>query len=702
LKRSERAVISVIITTGISSVVTQLLTIREFMAQFNGNELVIALVLFIWLLLGGMGTAIARMVPERRYFPATSFRLGWISLFLAALPVLQILAIRQLRDMVFIPGSSVGFYPTLGFSLMTLLPYGMLLGFALPYSLLVLRKEQSDYSGARVYIWDNMGDVAGGALFSFLLVQCFTPMQSLFFANLSLLFACGYLLCSCHRHRISCIAGVGSVLVVLLAGLFLELPSLSPATGDLAYYRETKYGRIEIHRHGDQLTLFSDGVPMFSNQNVRRAEEGIHYALSQVNDPESVLIISSQGGMMEELRKYQLERVDYLEIDSHASDVQFRFGLLNKFQGLNVIHRDGRVFLRDSKKKYDAIIMNLPEPDTFQMNRFFTDRFFELARSRLSQGGVLGFSVDGFENYLAEPQRQKLSSIYNTVSGYFDHVLMIPGGEIYFICSTLPLDSDIPTLLKRKSIPTQYVSNYYSGNITQERIRTLNTLVDVTTPINRDVTPRLIRIMFTQWFFKFSTSPFWFVVVISGLGLVYLTRINRVQYVLFSTGCTTMGSEVLVIFAFQIFFGYVYLQIGLIVTVFLAGLLPGAYFSRKFSSHGRLVMIVTDGLLVGMMLVFIGAIHFMGDCLPVLFFLFFGFAISFFCGCQFPAALSVGGEESHAAVGAFSADLVGAAFGIVLVSIFLIPYLGLFWAAFGLALLKMTSLIMLGSYHEKN
>ena len=48
-KDSDRAVIRVVIATGISSVVTQLLVIREVLTQFQGNEIVIALILFNWL-----------------------------------------------------------------------------------------------------------------------------------------------------------------------------------------------------------------------------------------------------------------------------------------------------------------------------------------------------------------------------------------------------------------------------------------------------------------------------------------------------------------------------------------------------------------------------------------------------------------------------------------------------------------------------
>ena len=77
--------------------------------------------------------------------------------------------------------------------------------------------------------------------------------------------------------------------------------------------------------------------------------------------------------------------------------------------------------------------------------------------------------------------------------------------------------------------------------------------------------------MFLQWFAKFQTSPLWFYGLLGLLLTAYLWRARREEYVLFSTGFMVMGSEILVIFAFQVYYGYIYTQIGLIVTVFLAG-----------------------------------------------------------------------------------------------------------------------------------
>ena len=700
-KINDRAIIRVVIATGISSVVTQLLTIREFLAQFQGNEIVIALILFNWLILGGLGTLSARVITLRRYKP-TPDRLAWFSLVLSILAVLQILAIRQLRDIVFIHGSSVGFYPTWLFSFLVITPYCLQLGFVLPYSLFVLRIERAEYPGARLYITDNIGDVTGGALFSFALVFLVSPLTAILLAHLPLLVSSYLLFSHSRRNNPIVLAAVALALAIQGGGILLERTSLAPAEGQLVYYRETRYGRIAVHQDREQFTLFEDGVPVFSSQNLNLAEETIHYPLAQLDAIRNVLLISAEGGVMAELKKYQLPSVDYVELDPEVAEVQFRFGMVKKISGLNVIHQDGRSFLAQSTKTYDAIILNLPEPNTFQINRFYTDGFFKLAARHLRQGGVLSFAMQGFDNYLAEPQRQKLSSLYNTARTYFEHVLLLPGQKVFFLCRDSKLTTDIPAVLEQKGIVTAYISGFFDGNLTPERIDRLNQLMDQSTPRNIDNSPYLMRLMFSQWFAKFQTSPLGFFLVIAILSLIYLIRVTREEFVLFSTGCVTMGSEILVVFAFQIYFGYIYLQIGIIVTVFLAGLLPGAWLGNRLQHQGKQILALTDILLAACLALFILAIANFSDRLPVSFYLTFGFGVSLVCGFQFPVALFLRGSDNAAATRTFSADLIGAACGTLLASVVLIPYAGILWTAGGLIGLKCISLILIGTSQRLN
>jgi len=701
-RKNERAITRVIIATGISSVVTQLLIIREFLAQFQGNEFIIALILFNWLVLGGIGTILTRRIT-RDLWAATANRLGWLSLILAGMPAVQILAIRFLRDVFFIHGSSVGFYPTLSYTFLIIAPYCLMIGFVLPFSLFVIRAENPDYPGARIYIIDNLGDVSGGALFSFVLVFLVTPLKAVFLANLPLLLtACLLLSQNGFRSRIAVYLGTGMTFVILIIGIFLEPASLFPPSGKLVYYEESRYGRIEVQKDQEQFTLFVGGVPLFGTQNLSMAEETIHYPLAQLPRVQNILLISGEGGMMSELEKYHPASIDYVELDPKVAEVEFRFKMIKKIPGLKIISQDGRTYLADSNQIYDAIIVNLSEPDTYQINRFFTDRFFDLARRHLTRYGVLSFAMKGFDNYLAEPQRQKLSSLYNTVNDYFKHVLLLPGQKIFFLCSSQPLDTDIPALLDRKNIPTRYIKGYYYGNLTQERIERLNALMDPLTPKNRDDYPQLMRLMFQQWFAKFSTSPTGFMVILGVVCMGYLIRISAEEFVLFSTGFIVMGSELLVIFAFQIFFGYIYFQIGLIVTVFLAGLLPGAWFGHRFRFRSKQTLSLADGLLILLMGVLIVVLRQGSYRLPVSFFLFYGFVVSLICGFQFPVALYMRGGDAPAVTQAFSADLIGAAFGTLITSVVLIPYFGIIWAAAGLIGLKLLSLTVIFVKHEKS
>lgn len=690
-KKNEKAIVRIVVATGITSVVVQLVTLREFLVQFKGNEYVIALILFVWLMVGGIGTLVSQ-IALRGSMRATAVRLAWLSMALIILSVLQLVAIRVCRDLVFTYGTSVGFYPTFFYIVTTVAPYCLLLGFLLPYSLYAIRDDNPEYPAARIYITDNMGDVTGGVLFSFVLVHLTTPLTAVAVSALPLLIAAGLLAVHCCRRKTAFFVCAGLTTAVLAAAVIWEPLTFSRSEGKIVDYRESRYGRIVVREDNRQYTVFSDGIPVFSSQDLVAAEETVHYPLSQLSSIRNLLFISIQGGMMEEIAKYDAQSIDYVELDPEISKALFHYGLLKKIPGLNVIHEDGRALLARSKKRYDAIVVCLPEPETFQVNRFFTDRFFALVQEHLKPDGIFSFSMEGYDNYLAEPQRKKLSSLRNTAAVYFKAVRLLPGQRIYFLCSQNPLRLDIPALLAEKNISTRYIRDYFHGNVTPERIQHLEEEIDPTVAKNRDGSPELLQIMFEQWFARFSTSPHVFFIGLAVLLLVYLIRTRPEEFVLMTTGCMTMGAEILVIFAFQIYYGYIYHQIGLIVTVFLAGLLPGAWYGDRLRGMGRPLLLFSDFVLILLMLVFLAAVHKGGGNLPVTFFMMLGFAVSLVCGVQFPVALHSRGGGGKSVARAFSADLVGAACGTIVTCVVLIPWWGIEGAAVALVGVKLASL----------
>jgi spermidine synthase len=257
--------------------------------------------------------------------------------------------------------------------------------------------------------------------------------------------------------------------------------------------------------------------------------------------------------------------------------------------------------------------------------------------------------------------------------------------------------TDIPKLLKKRGISTVWIRNYFKGNMPEVRIQGLREAVDPAAPVNTDLRPGLIRIMFQQWFLKFDSSPAVFVVVLVLVSALYVLRSRRHEFVIFSTGAMVMGAETLVIFTFQAFYGYVYFLIGVIITVFLAGLMPGAIMASRLRQEQCLPLLrYCDMTLAALMSFFVFWIYTQGgQATPAWSFLLFGFLVSFLCGLQFPAVLKLQGDTGSSVAGTLSADIVGAGLGSLLVSLVLIPYGGFVAAGAGLILLKAASLAVL-------
>ncbi len=695
-RRGDGGIRFVVVATGIASVAVQLVFVREYLALFKGNEIVIALIFFFWLVSGGLGTLAAKWF-QGGTATASPKILAFFSYLLAIFAVCQVSAIRQLRDVIFSHGTSVGFYATVGFVASTILPYALIVGFVLPYSLMVARQRFKDYPGNWIYMADNAGDVAGGVLFSFVLVHWLSPYQTLLIVHLPLMLALWWLAsASSIQNAVACVLA----LVALLTGVLFEERLLPTRPGQRVHYAESRYGRIEVFDDEGEISIFTDGSPSFFSNNPALAEEVVHFPLSQVDQPRRLLLISTVGGIMEEIAKYHPERVDYLEIDPMVARMQLLFGTMASMEELVVISQDARAYLADTSVCYDAILVCLPEPETFQVNRFYTDGFFELAKAHLVPGGVLSFGMAGVANYISESKREKLSSLANAAKYVFKHVMIIPGRRLFFMCRDMPIRTDVPALLEEKGIETHYIRSYYIGDQTDQRIRQVNNAVDANVDPNRDLSPKFMQQVFVDWFSLHGESPKGFILTLTAMIIVYLFQLSRSQWILFTTGCVNMGAEMVTIFAFQMLYGYIYLQVGVLVTLFLTGLLPGAYIGGRFGGDRRKGLMVMDLLLCLMFLGFFLILLCIRQSVPVVVFYGFGLAVSFCCGFQFPLALRVSGDSTTAAAHSFSADLVGAAFGVLLVSLVLIPFAGVLWATLCLAFIKLTSCFIAGTIHE--
>ncbi len=693
MKRSNAAdklIAASIIAIGISSIVNQVITIREFLSLFYGNEITISAVIFCWLTIGAIGSLCARFF-KRGSLSSFSFLLFLI----AILPLAQILLIRILRSAFFPHGISLSFYNILAYVLFTTFPYCFAIGFALPYCQAVSKKEGEFFIDTGIlYCLDSIGDITGGILASFVFVYFLKPFSIIGITSLITFFVLEILLWI--RNKKLFFASL------LFVGFFIWFVFSSPAEkyslslhyGNIVAYEESPYGRIVVTKEKDQYTVWESSTPFYSQKDIARAEEKVHYALCQLDSVKDVLLISGGlGATIREIEKYHPLHIDYVELDPSVTKIGLKLKLIPEAKNLSIINTDGRRYLRSTKKRYSAIIVDLPDPDTFQINRFFTKEFFMLAKSHLTREGLICVKMKYYPNYISKVRKRKISILYNTLKCCFRYVELIPGTELYFLAGDRPIYTDIPRRLNKLHIKTLYVVPYFYGNVTPDRIRLLKKAILSDTEINTDFKPCLVKVVFQEWFKKFNTSPFYLIFSLASLLFLYLVFIKREEYVLFSTGFSLMGLEMLCILLFQILYGYVYLKVGAIITAFLIGLFPGSLIGIKVRKSAKRYLLITE-LLILALLISCPLYLSITKNIPKILFLLYPFIFSLICGIQFPVLAQIIGEEKSPASRLFASDLIGASFGTVIIGIVAIPFFGLFSALLLIITLKITSLLI--------
>ena len=87
------------------------------------------------------------------------------------------------------------------------------------------------------------------------------------------------------------------------------------------------------------------------------------------------------------------------------------------------------------------VIVDVPDPSTSQLNRFYTREFFAEVHRVLTPGGVLSFSLGAYEDYLSPELARLIGVAHRTLRQVFAHVLMLPGRRIFFLASDGELTS---------------------------------------------------------------------------------------------------------------------------------------------------------------------------------------------------------------------------------------------------------------------
>ncbi|KPJ60406.1 MAG: hypothetical protein AMJ46_06500 [Latescibacteria bacterium DG_63] len=732
------------IAMGFTSMVAQVTLMRELMVVFYGNEISLGVVLANWLLWTGVGSfGLGRYVDRlKRRLPLLVLCFVLLSLLLPAL----IVGVRGARLLWGIsPGEIVGFAPMFYASFLLVAPICILCGFlfALNCRILDLRLRDAVTQVGRVYIFDATGAALGGVLFSYVMIQNLSHFEIA--AVVGVIDCAVALLLALKENRLlSWMSGFILVLFAAFSWLWvgeLEQRSNRLRWGDLELLRskESVYGNIAVISRLDQRSFYENGLLMFSSPDIFSAEEAVQFTLLEHPNPNTVLLLG--GGVancVQEILKHEVSHVDYVELDPQIVQLAREFLPFNhalEDPRVTIIHMDGRFFVKTTKSTYDCVILNLPDPFTAQLNRFYTVEFFEEVRRILNPHGIFSFRVTSAENYIGDELGDFLSSARGTLRKVFPETVVIPGESNIFIAANTPhlLTLEPDTLIKRlreRGVATTYVREYYLPyRMSSKRAEyLLGRIEESRKSTNSDFRPISYYYNIVLWSTYFHTPirrvlsalshiQLWHVLlVVAALAFLALPLSIRYRSLPVLLGVATTGSaeiimEVVCMLAFQVLYGFVYSRIGLITASFMAGLTSGGLLMVSIQkkrdltlSHFGLLqtaVCIYPLLLVASFQLFSRAVSPSTLFFIEVLFPFLTFFAGFIGGLQFPLAnkLSLFREKEVGMVAGkiYGIDLFGSCIGALFASSVLIPILGIFETCYVVVAFNLVSVVVIAA-----
>jgi len=735
---------------GFTAMTAQIIFMREFLIVFYGNELSIGFILASWLMGGAIGSYILGRFSDRISLRPRAFSL--CQLIISFILPLDIIAIRLIRLALGMnPGEIAAFFPILASSFVVLAPICIILGFMFSMGCRIYESEAKGGAKTigRVYLIESIGAMAGGAIVSFVLIQLFNSMSIAAF--LSLLNALTALLLTFKEKRkylLSAAAGIVFMSIVAIWAFngwrYLDEYSLKKEWKgyDLVVSKNSIYGNVAVTKSGGEISFFDNGLHLYTVPDKLTSEEATHYALLEHPDPKRVLLIGGgAGGLMEEVLKHPTAKVDYVELDPLIVKMALQYLDKNsraplRDKRVTIINTDGRFFVKAAKERYDCVIIDLGDPYTAQLNRYYTLEFFKEAARILKGGGVISFGVTSSENYISKELNDFLSSIYATLKKVFPSVVIMPGDTAYFLASNEKdlLTYDYHIMMERarkRGLDLKYVREYYLfSKLSAQRISYMEDAVKKGggIKINRDLRPISYYYDIVFWSSRFRDSLFskilksatgkrvWGIAIIFYISLLLFGGAARrrkdpvksiVLLAVLGAGFTGLAFQVLVMISFQIIYGYLFYKLGIILTFFMAGLAAGSLTAIRALSklkNGRLAFIITQYAICAYPLilpVFLwttlnsksALVSWLGS--NVLFLILPAMA-GFVGGFQFPLAnkLYLAGEEGigKAAGLTYGVDLFGSCIGAILTGAILIPILGIPQTCLAISLMNLAVL----------
>ncbi len=253
---------------------------------------------------------------------------------------------------------------------------------------------------------DYLGALLGGLVWPFVLLPQLGMIRGAAATGIVNLTAAAVVSVFLLRHLVSArrlatalcalAAALGLLATLLVRSADLETTSRQRLYADpIIAYRHTPYQEIVVTRRGADMRLYLDGGLQFSSRDEYRYTESLVYPALGAG-ARSVLVLGGGDGLAarELLRQPGVDTIVQVELDPDVIELarttmrEANGGALDSPR-VQVVIGDALTWLRGRADRFDAVIVDLPDPDTPVLGRLYSSEFYALVGHALAPGGLM-------------------------------------------------------------------------------------------------------------------------------------------------------------------------------------------------------------------------------------------------------------------------------------------------------------------------
>lgn len=667
---------------GFVSTFSQLFLVREFLAVFYGNELVIGIILFSWIFLSGIGSYIAILL-ETFKSPMRLVYGGFLAL--SIFPMLSYLLLGWLYPLFLHQGQMASLMDITIIALLTLLPVCLLNGILFSLFSQVFQKTAFI---SKNYAFESIGGLLGGVLIYFWSGNSLDATTAFF--GLGILTAISALLLAKLAGHFRKIVSASAITVVLLFGMTQIHPNNTlnvNAFGNqtVVYQKNTNAGKLTVTQLSEQLNVFLNGYLWYDTGACASCEEMVHFTLSQRKSVDNVLLVG--GGITPmpcEILKYKPAKLVYTEFVPELVDFSITNNPMLSNSSVSCIKGDIFQLFKDSPNAFDAVIINIPEPYSAAINRYYTSDFFRKAKNQLSAKGIFTISLPSYNDFCTDGDLVLHATVYNTLKSVFAQVVIITGQRNYFLASNYSISTGVVQINRQKPTTlTQLDGKFVNDSALKITSAAFQARLEKqAVDINSVLKPSSNLGQLSYWISNFGKTN-WILLVVGIIFFGYfILKLNGVGRSVFLAGFSCLALEMIIMVIYQSICGTIYKGSGIIISTFMAGMALGFLVklpnSRRYQKSFSNMLILLGVICILPIIVVINESHFTEfHSFTAFSLLFIGFVFSFFTGHLFSLGVACGrGSVGQVVAKTYGADMLGASLGALLVSSYLIPRFG--------------------------